>query len=886
MSKNKLFALIAAAVLAVSVFSGHTSAQSVQSFCTGTPSGPCTIIGSLPIDWKICYGGATPTGGLLDCNTSSGSSETNIPLASTGLQIDAYQIIKVPRGSLLSRIVTYTPADWGDTAPAPTASTGGVTGVVDALCDGGTEDVVSDNSTPGAGNLSHGSFPWPNPDWNPIPLIRQTIASASTPGVPDVATLSGNGYIDSIKPMPPTFVDLFLDRANVRRIDLAYAIFLDITPTHYTTDVPPPTASQLANAGAPLVNLTTLSPYVPGLKVSVGLLGDQPQPPPTLSNTVCLDSPQSSVTKNTTTIAPAGAGDYVRWAAFESAVDASGQVTRILDTQCVRVGVGTPACDLADSDGDLIPNAVEAINGTCIGPAACGTNPATDSDSDGVDDFVEMFQFTNPDPPALPIVSSTNSSPITMEVTGHGYYVGACVTIAGHTVNTNANGTWRVATAPDANHFTLGSGPSGAAPAGNGVGGATGTSTGVSKDTDCDGSMDKQDNLAGFNCASAGGVCTVANLGDDNTDDNCPADYNPDQLNTDSLPDWTNSPNTPNGAIYRGDATNNHQDYQGDVCDPDDDNDGLTDVVETAGFNHPNRQPGCSGAGTPIAACTGPGPAAGTLYCLPATADPPLGGMSIVTTDPLNPDSDSDGGLDGRECEFGSDPLSAAQASCQPNCATASRFPDAAMGTDPDGDLLFPDAKEIFYRTQNIRLPNGAELQDLESLDAAATLISSCTDPNAVPFRCDNKFGPLDPDSDGDKLNDGVEVKWYATAPANYDTDGDGCSDGKEAADVNGDHKVDSTDALGISQHTTTGALAPGKVGVPLPLGSPAGAYNVAGVRRTNLATYDINKDGKIDSTDSVLRSQIATGSGGGGNCKAGTGAQTGKTIQNSATTS
>jgi len=65
------------------------------------------------------------------------------------------------------------------------------------------------------------------------------------------------------------------------------------------------------------------------------------------------------------------------------------------------------------------------------------------------------------------IVSSTNASPINVEVTAHGFATGDKVTINGHLVNTAANGTW-VITKVDANNFTLDGST------GNGVGGATG----------------------------------------------------------------------------------------------------------------------------------------------------------------------------------------------------------------------------------------------------------------------------------------------------------------------------------------------------------------------------------------------------------------------------
>jgi hypothetical protein len=374
-------------------------------------------------------------------------------------------------------------------------------------------------------------------------------------------------------------------------------------------------------------------------------------------------------------------------------------------------------------------------------------------------------------------------------------------------------------------------------------------------DTDGDGHLDKQDDLAGFNCVSVGGVCTVANFGQTAATDNCPVDANPTQLNSDSLPDFTNSPNTPAGAIYRGDATNPHQDHLGDACDPDRDNDGLSNLVE-GGFLLTNLAPGSVG-----------GPAFGTLWCLPNGSPAPAGGMTLVTAGPLNPDSDSDGGLDGIECEFGSNPKDAGTTSCSPACSGTNRYP-AAFANDPDGDQLFPDAAETYYRTQGINVPGGGRLNDLEQPGAYGPLVP------------DTKIGANDNDSDGDFLNDGIEVKWYGTSPATFDTDGDGCSDGREAADVNGNHKVDSTDLLAVAQHSTTGSLAPGKATVLAPLGSlpnppavPGTAYFVSGTRRGEVATYDVNKDGKIDSTDLLLVAKLS------GNCAAGIGAQTAKPI-------
>lgn len=66
------------------------------------------------------------------------------------------------------------------------------------------------------------------------------------------------------------------------------------------------------------------------------------------------------------------------------------------------------------------------------------------------------------------ITSSTNATPIVITRASHGYANGDTVIITGHTTNTNANGTWKVANQATNTYELEGS-------VGNGVGGATGT---------------------------------------------------------------------------------------------------------------------------------------------------------------------------------------------------------------------------------------------------------------------------------------------------------------------------------------------------------------------------------------------------------------------------
>ena len=144
-------------------------------------------------------------------------------------------------------------------------------------------------------------------------------------------------------------------------------------------------------------------------------------------------------------------------------------------------------------------------------------------------------------------------------------------------------------------------------------------------------------------------------------------------------------------------------------------------------------------------------------------------------TDPLNADTDGDRVTDGAECAFGTNPNDALS------------FPPKAPSNDADHD----------------------------GLDAFAEALLG-TNPN-------------NSDTDGDGVNDGVEVKAYGTNPLVADTDGDGCGDGKEVASVNGDRVVNSADL----------AIVAGHIG---PATSPA-----------YLVQFDANKDGAITAGDLAI---------------------------------
>lgn len=188
--------------------------------------------------------------------------------------------------------------------------------------------------------------------------------------------------------------------------------------------------------------------------------------------------------------------------------------------------------------------------------------------------------------------------------------------------------------------------------------------------------------------------------------DNCIADANPGQQNNDR--DFVDL--SPWGKAFN-DLTWPNSDTSGDVCDPDDDNDGLGDALEAA---------------------------------LPGPSCP-------TATGPLNPslrDTDGDLVLDGAECALGSNPNNGTQV--PPNPTPPS--------TDSDSD----------------RLSNTFE-----------TSIGS---------------NPSNSDTDGDKVLDGVEYKYYNTSLNTANTDQDVCNDAKEIASVDANTSVNVLDLLNVAQ--------------------------------------------------------------------------------------
>mgnify|MGYP005838269891 CR=1 FL=1 len=156
-------------------------------------------------------------------------------------------------------------------------------------------------------------------------------------------------------------------------------------------------------------------------------------------------------------------------------------------------------------------------------------------------------------------------------------------------------------------------------------------------------------------------------------------------------------------------------------------------------------------------------------------------------TDPLLRDTDGDRVIDGAEVLLGSDPLDPAS---KPGCVGI---------TDVDKDCLPAEIEALLGTSDNIK------------------------------------------DTDGDGINDRVEVAGWGTSPTSVDTDGDGCHDDKEIADVNGDRIANVLDYVRVAQRAFRVQDDDPDDGNPYPdmsmVVDPA---------------FDINKDGTISALDAA----------------------------------
>lgn len=225
--------------------------------------------------------------------------------------------------------------------------------------------------------------------------------------------------------------------------------------------------------------------------------------------------------------------------------------------------------------------------------------------------------------------------------------------------------------------------------------------------------------------------------------DNCPTAANGDQLNSDSGPSppkgflgdvggWSNGPDAPGD-----DATVANGDHIGDVCDPDNDNDGRLDADELAGA-------GCGGVLTAVS----------TDNIYGGITSPPPGGTSW--------DADGDTVPDGVECALGTNPTvgaAADRAACSASLTNPNGDDDAdglfnvwekcKWGTNPaldftntDGDAL-GDCKEVMDVNGNgivnasdgilvLQAVLGTSIGDLAAMDINANGIVTASDRTVI----------------------------------------------------------------------------------------------------------------------------------------------------------
>jgi hypothetical protein len=136
----------------------------------------------------------------------------------------------------------------------------------------------------------------------------------------------------------------------------------------------------------------------------------------------------------------------------------------------------------------------------------------------------------------------------------------------------------------------------------------------------------------------------------------------------------------------------------------------------------------------------------------------------------------------------------------------AGDFLGDACDPDIDGDGV-PNGTEVSmglspysWDTDGDRTNDGTEIAcGSNPLSAASNLSGPDSDNDRLPNACEAIYGtnPSLNDSDGDKILDGVEVRYWLTDPMSQNTDGDDCGDGREVASINGDRTVNSGD-MGI----------------------------------------------------------------------------------------
>ncbi|MEX2246802.1 MAG: hypothetical protein WEC75_08950 [Dehalococcoidia bacterium] len=477
------------------------------------------------------------------------------------------------------------------------------------------------------------------------------------------------------------------------------------------------------NPPIPLNAVTATQPWG-GARVGLTFLGGAPNPPGTQA--LCTDGPQASISHtnapNDLITNPAAPGLYIIWTTEQSPEDdhAGEDAQWLLVMSSCKAITADGLTAIADANNDCIADTAQT--GTCT--AGTGSTEATgDHDGDLLINGLEVAWGSNP------CDADTDNDGRTDFEELSGSARGVTDPTCADTDDRSDDGLCNGSAAADGE---LDGGlvfDSSCAIGGAGCGAPDIPDENGDGTADSGLSGDLEGNADGSSHRRAGAKLAPGSF----EGDNCSQDDNAGQENFDA--------DMPNG------------DGAGDACDADDDNDGIGDVAEGSQFFDTS---GVVDGGTASPArCKSQGPAGGTI--------------SAIVLDPLDPDTDDDGFLDGFECFLGSNPTSA-----------VSTPPFASFG-DPDKDgmgLVY----ERFARTINISgVPAVGGGGDNENVDADNLVRGG----NAVGFSgcpaSDEDLGPCDSDSDNDGVTDRVEAALLGTNPMNGDTDGDGVGDSDES---------------------------------------------------------------------------------------------------------
>jgi outer membrane protein OmpA-like peptidoglycan-associated protein len=257
----------------------------------------------------------------------------------------------------------------------------------------------------------------------------------------------------------------------------------------------------------------------------------------------------------------------------------------------------------------------------------------------------------------------------------------------------------------------------------------------------------------------------------------------------------------------------------------------------------------------------------------------PDGDGGVTTTDPTDDDTDDDGLIDGNEDADADGVVDALETDPNDSDTDDDLLQDgtelglgAPQGNHTDVAIFVPDADAGGTKTDPLDrdTDDGGVPDGFEDRDHNGAVEAGETDPNngaddfdgadadedGLPDALEPFYGtdPANPDTDGDGLKDGAEVKTTGTDPLDDDTDDDGLLDGTEDADANGQVDAGETDPL--DPDTDGDAI---QDGTESGLGAPEGddtdpAVFVldgdAGATTTDPTDDDTDDDGFIDGNE------------------------------------